>query len=168
MINENKGYKIVFAIYPNANGFGYVYLSSPRRLIDYGIVRTNPISNSKLLKNIGKMIRYFRPSLVIVPNPDGASSRMGNRTQNLVEQIKKLAIKEMLPVENYSRDQIRDVFAQFGIMTKYEIAERLIQEFIELKDKLPRKRKLWTSEDRNMAIFDALSLGLVWFYLNDI
>lgn len=167
MNNEQKKYRIVFAIYPNANGFGYVYLSNPRRLIDFGVVRINPISNSRLLKKMERMIQYFRPSLVIAPNPNGDSSRMGMRTKKFVNEIMKFAVGEKLPVEQYTRDQIREVFLQFGVKTKFEIARLLVKEFSELENKLPKERKLWASEDRNMVIFDALSLGLVWYYLEN-
>jgi len=69
-----------------------------------------------------------------------------------------------LPV---TRDQIQDVFQQFGATTKYDISQILLKEFNGLETKAPKERKLWTSEDWNMAIFDALSLAMTWFYLND-
>ena len=82
-------------------------------------------------------------------------------------KIIKYAESEKLPVDQFTRDQIRDVFERFGKTTKYKIAKFLLTEFTELEPKRPRERKLWMSEDRNMAIFDALSLGVTWFYLND-
>ena len=85
----------------------------------------------------------------------------------LVEQIAAYAVEEGLPVVKYSRDQIREVFEQFGAVTKYEIAQLLLTEFKELEQRTPRKRTLWVAEDRNMAIFDALSLAMTWFYLNE-
>ncbi|MBK8484744.1 MAG: hypothetical protein IPL31_10490 [Saprospiraceae bacterium] len=158
---------IVFAIYPNANGFGFVYMENARKLIDFGAVRVNPISNRKVLERIKKSFDYFRPTLVIALNPDGNSSRTGYRIRKLIKKITLFAEEEKLPVLQYSRDQIRDVFEQFGVVTKYEISQWLLTEFKELETRKPRERKLWTSEDRNMAIFDALSLALTWFYLND-
>ncbi|MBK7182133.1 MAG: hypothetical protein IPH89_03970 [Bacteroidetes bacterium] len=159
--------KIICAIYPNANGFGYVYMESARKLIDFGIVQINPISNRKVLERIKKCFDYFRPTLVIALDPDGKSSRVGRRTRKLINKIIKYAESEKLPVDQFTRDQIRDVFESFGKLRKYKIAKFLLTEFTELEPKRPRERKLWMSEDRNMAIFDALSLGVTWFYLND-
>lgn len=156
----------MFAIYPNANGFGFVYMENPRKLIEYGSVRINPISNRKILERIEKSIEYFRPSIVIVLNPNGNTSRNGTRTRKLINKILFYAEEEKLPVVQYSRDQIRDIFEQFGVVTKYEISQFLLTEFTELEPKRPRERKLWISEDRNMAIFDALSLALTWYYIN--
>lgn len=158
---------IVFAVYPNANGFGYVYLENERKLIDFGSVRINPISNRKVIERIKKSFDYFRPTIVILLDPDGNSSRTGRRIKLLIKKIVTYAEEVKLPVIQYSRDQIRDVFEQFGVVTKYEISQMLLTEFKELETRKPKERKLWTSEDRNMAIFDALSLGLTWFYLND-
>ncbi|HZV69814.1 MAG TPA: hypothetical protein VFG10_09725 [Saprospiraceae bacterium] len=158
--------KIVFAVYPNANGFGFVYMENARKLIDFGAIRVRPLSNRKVLERINQTINYLRPSIVIVQDPEGKSSRSGNRVENLIKKIVILAKESNLSVVQFSRDQIRYVFEQFGAFTKYEISQVLIKEFTELEDKLPKKRKLWTSEDRNMAIFDALSLGITWYFIN--
>jgi hypothetical protein len=56
-------------------------------------------------------------------------------------------------------------FEQFGAVTKYEIAKVLLTEFKELELLEPKKRKTWQSESHNMPIFDALSLGLTWFWI---
>lgn len=159
--------KVVFAVYPNANGFGFVYMENARKLLDYGAVRINPISNRKVLEKIKRALEYFRPSIVILLDPEGKYSRTGNRVKGLVKKIEALAAELILPVVRYSRDQIKDVFEQFGATTKYDISQVLLKEFTELETRSPKQRSLWTSEDRNMAIFDALSLALTWFYLND-
>jgi hypothetical protein len=166
MTTQNEKMNIVYAIYPNSNGFGFVYMENARKLIDFGAVRINPISNRKVLERIKKSFDYYRPTIVIVLDPDGNSSRTGYRIRKLIKKITLYAEEVKLPVAQYSRDQIRDVFEQFGVITKHEISQFLLTEFKELEPKRPRERRLWASEDRNMAIFDALSLGLTWFYLN--
>lgn len=157
--------KVVYAIYPNAQGFGFVYMENARKLLDYGAVRINPISNRKVLEKIKEAFDYFRPSIVILLDPEGKSSRTGNRTKELIKKIVAHAAKINLPVVQYSRDQIKDVFEQFGATTKYAISQVLLKEFTELEAKSPKERELWTSEDRNMTIFDALSLAVTWFYI---
>jgi len=166
MPKTKKKNNIVFSIYPNANGFGFVYMQNPRKLIDYGTVRINPISNRKAMERIKESLEYLRPSIVIVQDPKGRFSRTGKRVSRLIKKIIAHADEAEFAVVQYSRDQIRDVFEQFGASTKYEISQLLLTEFKELELKSPKKRKLWTSEDRNMAIFDALSLALTWYYIN--
>lgn len=58
-------------------------------------------------------------------------------------------------------DQVRDVFEQFGAVTKYEIAKVLLTEFKELELREPKKRKTWQSESQNMPILDALLCALI-------
>ena len=162
-----KTNNIVFSFYPNANGFGFVDMDSPRKLLDFGAVRINPISNRKVIERIKRAFDYFRPSIVIVLDPEGKTSRTGNRVRRLITRIVAYAEEEKLSVVQYSRDQIKDVFEQFGATTKYDISQVLLKEFKELETRKPKRRELWTSEDHHMAIFDALSLALTWFYLND-
>lgn len=167
MNESNKSKNIVFSIYPNANGFGYVYLENARKLLDFGTTRVNPINNIVMLGRIKKLFNYFKPTVVIALDPDGKTSRTGRRVKELLRKIVAYCEQSHIPITKISRDQIKDVFGQFGASTKYEISQLLITEFKELELKLPKKRKVWTSEDRNMAIFDALSLGQTWFYLNE-
>lgn len=167
METSKKKNNVVFSIYPNANGFGFVYMENARKLLDYGAVRINPISNRRVMERIQKMIDYFRPSIVIVLDPESKHGRAGDRVKKLVTKILDYAKDEKLPVMQYSRDKVRDVFEQFGAFTKYDISQVLLKEFDELEMRSPRVRQLWASEDRNMAIFDALSLAITWFYLND-
>lgn len=163
----NTKIKVIYAIYPNAQGFGFVYMENARKLLDYGAIRINPISNRKVLEKIKQSLDYFRPSIVILLDPEGKSSRAGSRTKELIKKIVAYAVEVNLPVVQFSRDQIKDVFKQFGGATKYEISQILLREFKELETKAPKERKLWASEDHHMVIFDALSLALAWFYLND-
>src|SRR5690349_21386795 len=133
MSTNQASSKIVFAIYPNANGFGYVFLESARKLLDFGVFRVNPISNQIVLKRIREMFSYMQPSLVIVQDPEGKSSRTGKRVRNLIGNIISLAGESNLEVSKFTRDQIRDVFEQFGVKTKHEISQILIKEFKELE-----------------------------------
>lgn len=167
MTQSTQRRNIVYALYPNANGFGFVYLDSPRNLLDYGAVRINPISNRKVLERIKRSFEYLRPSIVIIQDPEGTASRVGRRVRRLIDKIIVLATEENLKVVQYSRDQVRDVFEQFGAVTKYEIAKVLLTEFKELELREPKKRKTWESESHNMPIFDALSLALTWYWIND-
>ena len=167
MTQSTQRKNIVYAIYPNANGFGFVYLDSPRNLLDYGTVRINPISNMKVLKRLKKSFDYLKPSIVIIQDPDGNASRSGRRVHRLIDKIISLANEEKLKVVLYSRDQIRDVFEQFGAVTKYEIAKVILTEFKELELREPKKRKTWQSESHNMPIFDALSLALTYYWVEE-
>lgn len=166
MIIQNEKPKIVYAVYPNANGFGFVYMNGPRNLLDFGVIRINPICNFRLLNKIKDSIEYFKPTVIILLDPEGNSSRTGNRIRKLLEKITGYSKQKNLQIAHVSRDQIRDVFENFGVITKYEISQWLLSEFKQLETRRPKERKLWTSEDRNMAVFDSLSLAITSYWLN--
>lgn len=75
----------------------------------------------------------------------------------------KLAEETEVPAYRYSRNAIRDAFAEHGVRTKYEIAEHIAAEFPELAPRLPPPRKCWLPEDPRMGIFDAASLAVTYF-----
>jgi hypothetical protein len=163
-MKTNQFKKAVLAIFPNTTGFGYVVMTGARELTDYGAVRVRPVSNQVSIERIQKIIKFVQPVLVVLQDPDGKAGRTGKRVKNLILEIVKYVQDQGLTVNQYSRDQIRIVFENFGAVTKYEIMKVLLSEFSHLNHIVPPKRKLWMSEDRNMAVFDALSLLTCYYY----
>lgn len=66
-----------------------------------------------------------------------------------------------LPVAFVTRRAVQEAFAETG-HTKHDIAQAIAAEFPELATRLPRERKLWSSEDQQMNVFDALSFFLAF------
>ena len=63
-------------------------------------------------------------------------------------------------MKRFSRKQVNLGFFQDADGTKQALAEYLATRFPEeLGFRLPRKRRLWTSEDYQMDIFDAVGLA---------
>ena len=89
-------------------------MENPRKLIHYGAVLINPISNRKVLEWINKSFEYLRQSIVIIEDPEGKASRLERRVHRLIDKIIDLATEAKLKVVQYSRNQIRNVFEQFG------------------------------------------------------
>lgn len=159
--------KLVVALYPNKIGFGYCVMENPRKLIDYGSIKITPINNKKVMFRIKKLVDFMLPSFIILQNPNGKHNRTGKRTQRLIGTTKQYAKENNLKLVQYSRDDIRNVFEQFGKKSKYEISHFLVTEFKELKVRAPKIRKVWEGEEHRMAVFDALSLAITHYYLNE-
>lgn len=158
--------KPILAIYPNERGFGYACVQMPDKLIDSGIVTVRPVCNSRIIKRIGKQLDFYRPSVVVLRDGDSLTFR-ARRITSLLEEISQLAKERLLPVHAYSREQIKLTFQQFGAETKYEISQKILAGFEELKPLAPAPRKKWESENYNMGIFDAISLAFTHEYLKD-
>ena len=165
--NRKKNNNVIFALYANGRGFGFACMEGGQKLIDCGVVTVLPVCNRKIMKKLKKLFAYVKPTLVFVQDGNGKYSRTGTRTKRLIKRIISFAKEQNLPTQQYSRDQIRVVFEQFGAKTKYEIAQKIIGGLPELKFYAPKIRDLNTSEDRYMGIFDAVSLVLTHYYLEE-
>lgn len=163
-----KDTTMIFALYPNARGLGYVCFEQPeKKLWDCGIVTVRPICNGKILKRINKFVDFFKPAVILVQDCDSNYSRHSKRVTGLVASITKYAEEIKVPIYRYSRQQIRDVFEQFGAKSKYEIAQKIIAWFPQLASRTPKIRKPWMDEDYNMGVFDAFSLVITHQYLTE-
>jgi Holliday junction resolvasome RuvABC endonuclease subunit len=158
---------MTLSVYPNRRGFGYVVIEGPRLLVDYGICTVKPISNDAVMTRLKKIINFYKPTKVLLREADRASVSHSPRVGKLIGAIGKFVKDKDIPVYRYSREQIKNVFEQFGATTKYEIAQKIIGEYDELKDRAPKPRKAWMEEDYNMGIFDAMAIIGTHNYLKE-
>lgn len=156
---------IALALYPNTRGFGYALLESPSGARDCGIVTVKPVNNQRCLNRVKQFIDYYEPTLVILRSANGTAAYKGKRTQRLIRDIVAICHYWGVPVKEYSREQVRFIFEQFGATTKYQIAATVVKNLPQLKGKMPPVRKPWMCEDYNMGIFDAIALAITHFYL---
>jgi hypothetical protein len=108
-----------------------------------------------------ELLAFYRPDMLITEDYKGAGSRRGSRIRELIDAISDLAAKEGVASRSFSRAEVRDCF---GLTAKRAIAQSIAQEFPELEPRLPPVRKIWMSEDARMNIFDAVGLGMTFFY----
>lgn len=162
----DKTNNVFLSFYPNTRGFGYACTEGPSEVIDCGVATVRPVGNDKLIERARRFIEYYEPTLILVQNGDGKYSRQGKRVSSLIREIISFAAKEQIPIKQYTREQVRFVFEQFGAKTKYEVAQKIISWLPEMKYREPKARKIYTSEDYNMGVFDALSLVFTHIYLS--
>lgn len=62
---------------------------------------------------------------------------------------------------------MQEAFAGSG-RTKYDIVRAIAEEFPELALRLPERRNLWSPEDQQMNIFDAMSSSLHFLLCVDV
>lgn len=158
---------VVLAIYPNPIGFGYAFMENARKPWDCGMVKVRPMSNKESLKRILSFIEYYEPELLVLQDYEGKYAWKGLRVKKLIGEIMSLAKRLGIEVKRYTREDIRFVFEQFGAKTKHEIAEKITQDLTRFKKEKPDVRKPWMAEDYRMGMFDALSLAITHFYLEE-
>jgi hypothetical protein len=160
-----KNQVVILSLYSNARGLGYVCLESPQNLKESGVLTIRPICNGRILERITKFVDFFKPKVIIVKDFENNYSRQNKRAVALAESIANYAKEVKVPVYRYTRQQIRDVFEQFGAKSKYEIAQKIISWFPQLEPRAPKIRKPWMAEDYHMGEFDAISLAVTHQYL---
>lgn len=155
---------VVLALYPNARGLGYACIELPQRLLEYGVITVRPNSQEKLLTRIQKFLDFFQPKIIVI-REDSQRRYKVNRLKKIVSSVEAFAVERNITVHQYSREAVKEVFAQFGTTTKYEIAMKIVEWFPELNHRTPKLRKAWMDEDYNMGIFDAISLAVTHAYI---
>lgn len=76
-----------------------------------------------------------------------------------------LAATAEVELVTFTREALREVFAEVGAETKYEIAQAVAGIIPAFKHRLPPIRKIWQSEDERQSLFDAASLGIAYYVI---
>jgi len=156
---------LTITLYPNAFGMGYVISESPKELINYGMARISPLRNDVYVKRLLKYIQHYQPNLIILRGYKNCDNRISKRVIKVINTFEKEAKKLNLPIYKYSRDDIKDVFKQFGHHSKYGISQTICSWYPELKPRMPDIRKNTKAEHYQMGVFDAFALMLTHHYL---
>jgi hypothetical protein len=165
-MSKNKD-KFVLAIYPNALGFGFTFMENAITIKDYQIVTARPKSNASLMKRIIDYIEYYEPDVVVLEDYNGKQSRKSKRIKELIETVKKFTDSKGIKTTMYAREHIKFVFNGFKAKTKFEISRAITENIPELKKLMKPKRKIWEAESYSQGIFDAVSLGITYYFLTE-
>jgi hypothetical protein len=147
----------ILAIDPTSRGLAFAVLEAPAFLVDWG-ERIVPAKSGGLLLKVDELLSRYKPTLVVIEDLAVPGSRRRKRARKEIRSIELLALKRGFPAERISRLAVRDAFAPEK--SKFEVALRLAASFPALAERLPRKRKAWTTEDARMNIFDALGFAV--------
>ena len=147
----------ILAIDPSPKGFGFAVLESDSQLVDWGVAVLSSKADLEFLARLEGLVDRTRPALLVLEDPTG--TRLGLRHVRLIRGATEYARTRRLRVEAVSRATMRNSFGT-TCKNKYDIAVAISRQFPELASRLPAKRRLWTSEDERMNIFDAVALAL--------
>lgn len=164
---NRKGSKVVIAIYPNQLGFGFALMKNALTLLDYRVVVSRPMSNTYLLKRMKELIDFYEPEVVILENINHKHTRKSKRVQKLITMLLLYTQTKNMVIAQYTRTQIREVFANFKAKSKHQIASTIAQNIPALKGRLKDKRLIYKAESYAMGIFDSVSPRVTHYYLTD-
>ncbi len=148
----------VLAIDLHPRDFGYVVVESPDKLLDWGVRSHRRKGNSAdvlIRRRLRPLLALWKPSLLVIRGV----RRMSPRKSLFRERLLKRVVAE---ARNYrARVQIIKKWPTDRAvkLTKYERAQKVVQRFPVLTQKLPPKRKPWENEHYSMRIFEALAIA---------
>jgi len=151
-------HETILAIDPTSRGFAFAVLEAPTFLVDWG-ERVIPAKTGDLLRKVDELLSRYAPDLLVIEDVAVPHTRRRKRARKEIRSIELLALKRGLPADRISRLAVIDAFAP--AKSKFEVALRLAETFPTLAERLPRQRKVWTTEDARMNIFDALGFAAV-------
>lgn len=153
----------VVAIYPNSRGVAFVVFEPGRSLIDWGTKKPNKMrSTDHYLAAITDLFQLYSPATLILQDMSGAGTVRAERMRALNVAIAQRAKDLDVPVHLYSRAEVLEVFAPYGLRTKAQIADAIGKHINALKRYVPPPRKPWMSEHAWMGLFDAAALALTF------
>lgn len=163
----------VLALHLRLQRFGFAVLKPKPRLLDWGIksYREPDLTRRQHLveKRVTPLLKLYRPAVVVANSMSVLKLNRDFAQDYVIRAIRGRAQEYSVHLSFIDKPDIRRVFCDVGATTKQEVAAYVALVFPELTWKLPSPKKLWESEHHNMAIFDAIALGLAYLALtNDL
>ena len=165
--DKGEKHKLVLAVDPAPRGFGYVLMETPNEPLDWGVCEVRFQKNRRCFNKIKKMVLFYEPEVVVLENCRGQGSRRHERICRLINEVHRFLQIRGIKVFRYSRSDIQNVFLQFGVKTKFGIAKLIGERLPVLQRRVPPERKPWMCEDARMHIFNAVSLALTYYFLEE-
>ena len=155
---------LTLAIHPSSRGFGWIALSGPFSPYDWGTVGVRGRDkNPRCLRHIEKLLDQLTPETVVLETFEQKSSKRRTRIANLGRAIVALAQSRSIDVAIYTFKDVQSVFAHLGARYRYEIAEAVVRTLGLLHPYLPKRRKVWHSEQWRLSLFCAAALALTHY-----
>lgn len=158
---QDKPLRMALAVDPTTKGFAFVVIEDGL-LVDWGVRHAGPIKTSGSLKKLRLLLKQFTPDVLVLEDVNHNSSRRWRRIRQLVGIFAREGRRHHVNIRRVTRRQVQRYFAGYSVpITKHRVALALAERFPELRERLPRVRKVWMTEDERMSIFDALAMAMV-------
>lgn len=164
-IPQNK----ILSFFPSIHGVGVSYMNFDSQLIFTDMITSRKREAQKHVLRCIDYISNLAPSVVILE--EYRKSRGGRKrgvSKEILSEIYAFAIKHGIRIKCYTRIDIKNVFANYNAEAKYEIATILCGIFPHLEKYKPKERLHSKHEPYSSAVFDAISLGLIYLNKKDL
>jgi hypothetical protein len=159
--------KSALAIHPSVEGFGWIVFDGPLSAYRWGVswrargVSGDAKKNEHCLRHAEVLLTEHRPAVLVL---ERATDRRHPRIHRLEKQLIALAAVHATPVKVFTRADVQAAFAERKATTRYAVATVVADYIPEIRNRLPKKRRAWDTEDSDMALFAAAALLIVHSY----
>lgn len=161
MSADAKKHKIILAVFVNRIGFGFTAFEDGMP-VDWGAKDLRRRAHANGLVAFRTLLAWYRPCVVVMREYHRDRTHRGERAKALLRSMRAAARRRGTAVHRVSRQSVQECFAGVDAKNKYDVACEIVKRFPEFEDRLPRKRRLWESEEYGMGIFDAAAIALTY------
>ena len=147
--------RLIVGIDPTSRGLAFVFFESGE-LLDWGTRR----NDGNELHLLDRLLDTFKADVLVLEDGDAPRSERRPRVRRLLRLMTEHARSRGIVVVTVSRHDVREEWANRGMSTKHTVAVAIGAMFPEVEMLVPRKRKVYWSEEARAEIFDAISLVL--------
>lgn len=145
----------ILGVDPTSRGLAFVFFEDGE-LLDWGTRR----GDGQEVVVLARALEDLRIDVLVLENPDAQGTERRPRMRRLLRTLAASAKSRGLTVISAGRREIRRKWAAHGRTTKHAVATAIGAMFPELEPLVPKKRKVYRSEEARADIFDAMSLVL--------
>lgn len=159
--------ELVLAICPYAKRISVAVFEGPLSPIDWVTKEVRGRTLSELaLETAKQFIERYQPDVLVLRshNRKRESAQHLRRTERLLATY---AATQAIEYERYTREDIRICFGSAGALTRQEIAEVIAAQIAAFSVYLPKPRRPWEQESHSMALFDAASLAMTYYAVQE-
>ncbi|MDE2133930.1 MAG: hypothetical protein KGJ49_04965 [Alphaproteobacteria bacterium] len=157
------------AIFPSREGFGWIVFDGPLSPVGWDVCTlakvpgTSKEKNARCMKRVESLVSEYHPAAIVLEAFEGLGTRRCERVKKLCRSVVSLATMHGIPVHIVSKAQIAGYFASAHLKTRHDVATVVASHLVEIRHRLPEKRKTWNAEDADMALFNAAALLFVHY-----
>ena len=126
----------------------------------YAMRRTGADAAAKKLQYL---LDLYVPSLIVAREPRNSPNGQSEATNKVIKKLRQAAEERGIPFELLRRNDIQRFYDERYLETKHAIASWLADHFSVLKPMLPPRRRLWTPENYQSAMFDAVATKVAFY-----
>ena len=154
----------ILALHATSRGFGFVVMSAPFSLVDWGTRHAPKNKNATCLASLAALLDRYDPHTLVLEDPSQLSRRSA-RINRLYQAIAGICHSRSIDLAIFSRADVYGCYAIVGALTWQDIAEAVSRQLEPLRALVPARRRAWQSEPRRMSIFTAAALAMTYWQL---